>query len=150
MDRGDELRTIQLQAEIALYDRVEVLQTALRRIVSLEDKNVLKYAQRIAREALNRQNHIMRPTQMDQPLPCIVCKKPLRSVHSGFANHADDANSFRAHGQYGSTVFDPVDGTYLEVNICDGCIIAAADAGRVLTGRSGLRDDLVPWKPKHL
>lgn len=45
------------QLEDAILDlsgRFERLQTALRRIVSLEEKNVPKYAQQIARDALAR------------------------------------------------------------------------------------------------
>lgn len=78
-------------------------------------------------------------------LPCIVCQKALTAIGSPSPNHANDANEFRAHGQYGSTVFDPVDGTYLAVNICDECIVQAGHAGQVLTGD---RDrNLKPWKP---
>lgn len=72
--------------------------------------------------------------QMNDPVPCIVCKKKLGPVGSEAGNHANDANSFRTSGQYGSTVFDPLDGTYLEVNICDECLTAAGEAGQVLIG----------------
>lgn len=89
---------------------------------------------------------------MNEPLPavpCIVCKKALNSVPSGSHNHADNANSFRATGQYGSTVFDPVDGSYLEVNICDPCIVDAAKSGLVLRSRGRvMRNDLKPWNPE--
>jgi len=38
--------------ELAAADEIDRLRTALRRIRSLEEKNVPKYAQKIAREAL--------------------------------------------------------------------------------------------------
>jgi hypothetical protein len=77
---------------------------------------------------------------VSRPVPCIVCGKQLRDIGSGDQNHANDANSFRAHGQYGSTIFDPLDGSYLEVNICDSCITEAANFGRVLVSAPGVRD----------
>lgn len=57
-------------------------------------------------------------------LPCIVCGKILESVYSVENNHPNDACVFLAHGIYGSKVFDPMDQTYLEINICDACLIA--------------------------
>ena len=83
------------------------------------------------------------------PVPCIVCKRPLNEIPSGDSNHADDANSFRSRGQYGSTVYDPMDETYLEVNICDQCLTAAAKDGAVLIGEviETHRRKLKPWSP---
>lgn len=67
---------------------------------------------------------------MTEP-PCLVCGKPLDpaippGVHDRSHNQPDEAVVFRAHGQYGSTVFDPMDGTYLEINICDNCVTRLA------------------------
>lgn len=83
--------------------------------------------------------------EVDQAvLPCIVCKRALEAVGSGSQNHAGDANEFRAHGQYGSRIFDPMDGTYLAINICDDCVTQAAGDGRLLHGTN---NHLRPWKP---
>jgi hypothetical protein len=79
-------------------------------------------------------------------LPCIVCKKELEALDSGSPNHATDANSFQSMGQYGSTVFDPMDGTFLEVNICDACLVDAAKHNRVMHGHH--RDNLKLWDGK--
>lgn len=79
-------------------------------------------------------------------LPCIVCQRALSDIGSGSDNHANDANEFRAHGQYGSRVFDPVDGTYLAVNICDDCITQAGRAGQVLEGDRERK--MKPWTPE--
>lgn len=78
-------------------------------------------------------------------LPCVVCRKSLDDVGSGSSNHANHANEFHARGQYGSRVFDPMDGTYLAVNICDDCIVQASHAGHVLTcdGKT-----ITPWTPE--
>ena len=67
-------------------------------------------------------------------LPCIVCKKDLKGVSSPTSepNHPTDALSFTSHGQYGTRVFDPMDGTWIEINICDPCLIEAAQNKQVL------------------
>lgn len=71
-------------------------------------------------------------------LPCIVCGKALSSavpasVSSG-TNQPNDGLNFAARGNYGSTVFDPLseDGAgYLEVSVCDACVVEKAKAGAV-------------------
>lgn len=61
-------------------------------------------------------------------LCCIVCG---RELDPAFGEEFQDGNQpfggtvFVAHGQYGSTVFDPMNNNYLEVNICDGCLVKA-------------------------
>jgi hypothetical protein len=44
------------------------------------------------------------------------------------------ATVFTAHGNYGSTVFDPflTSEAYLKVAICDRCLTAATEDGRVV------------------
>ncbi len=39
--------------------------------------------------------------------------------------------AFSTHGHYGSTVFDPMDGTALEIVICDKCLGDALKTPRV-------------------
>lgn len=67
---------------------------------------------------------------------CIVCRKPLENIDPGEDGHnqPDDGVAFQSHGHYGSTVFDPMDGTYLEINICDPCLKSAGEEGNVLMG----------------
>lgn len=71
-------------------------------------------------------------------LPCLGCGKPLASIfelplpESGFVNYPSDATIFTTHGNYGSTVFDPGDGSALVINICDACLLQAQVEGRVL------------------
>ena len=64
-------------------------------------------------------------------LPCIVCSKPLENVIEDADNQANDGICFTSFGQYGSTAFDPMDGSALEINICDACIVQAALLGQV-------------------
>jgi hypothetical protein len=68
-------------------------------------------------------------------LACVVCGLVLRNVHNGVDNQPDDGLALTSHGHYGSTAFDPMDGTYLEVNICDECLVKAGNNGQVYVGR---------------
>jgi hypothetical protein len=65
-------------------------------------------------------------------LPCIVCGKQLKNVTEGVANQPSDGVAFVSPGHYGSVAFDPLDGSNLEINVCDRCLRAAAEARRVL------------------
>jgi hypothetical protein len=47
-------------------------------------------------------------------------------------NQPNDGLSFTSFGAYGSSFFDPMDGTYLEVTICDPCLAEHREAGRVI------------------
>jgi hypothetical protein len=64
--------------------------------------------------------------------PCIVCGRQMRSVVGRHHNQPMDGLSFASHGSYGSTVFDPMNGSMLEINVCDPCVQLAAADGRVL------------------
>jgi hypothetical protein len=78
--------------------------------------------------------------------PCLVCGKALKVLSAKY-NQADNANDFSTSGQYGSTVFDSMDGTRLHVNVCDECIVNASHAGRVLEWNG---EKLVPWEHANL
>lgn len=70
---------------------------------------------------------------------CIVCDKQLANVTDDDENQPDKGLYFRTHGQYGSEEFDPMDGSILEICVCDECIVRARSEGKVLYGRE--------WKP---
>lgn len=59
---------------------------------------------------------------------CFKCEKDLQSLDT---YQPDRAVTFAAEGQYGSTVFDPMDGSFLEIDICDDCLVLAGDSGFV-------------------
>ena len=59
----------------------------------------------------------------DPTLPCLVCGKKLSSaVPEPAHNQPANGTAFVTWGHYGSTVFDPMDGTRLQVNVCDLCL----------------------------
>lgn len=53
--------------------------------------------------------------------PCIVCGAVLENLVDD-GNHPLEGLAFVTEGHYGSTEFDPMDGTALIVNICDSCL----------------------------
>lgn len=76
-----------------------------------------------------------RPNEVDA-VPCIVCRAPLRNAVPPFDGNANNQPSggteFSTPGHYGSTVFDPMDGSWLAINVCDHCLRGARDARLVL------------------
>lgn len=76
---------------------------------------------------------------------CIVCKKPLKDcgpqpfLHPSVTNPPAenlplDGVAFQSYGNYGSRVFDPMDGTFLEIYVCDDCLLQAREAQIVYLG----------------
>lgn len=47
-------------------------------------------------------------------------------------NHPYKATAFITRGHYGSTFFDPMDGSYIEINVCDECLVKAKAKGQLL------------------
>ena len=61
---------------------------------------------------------------------CIKCGAKMDNIaERGFQPMGGTAFSTRGH--YGSTVFDPMDGTALEIAVCDKCLAAALETRRV-------------------
>lgn len=59
---------------------------------------------------------------------CLVCDKELENWNYTDDNerksfHPLDGLHFRSYGHYGSTVFDPMDGSSLDIAICDECLL---------------------------
>lgn len=67
-------------------------------------------------------------------VPCIICDKQLKNVAEETSNQPYSGTCFNSYGHYGSTIFDPMDGSYLEINVCDECL--ANKKGSVLHGRN--------------
>ena len=63
-------------------------------------------------------------------LACIVCQRELESCAR--PNQPLDGLSFSSRGAYGTTVFDPMDGSALEINVCDNCLELAGQRRQVL------------------
>lgn len=58
----------------------------------------------------------------NKEMKCIICGKILESA---FDNEIQPygGTMFSTYGHYGSTVFDPMDGTQLILIICDPCLV---------------------------
>lgn len=69
-------------------------------------------------------------------LKCIVCEKELRNVFDEAYNQPEDGLAFQSEGHYGSTAWDPMDGQFIEISVCDECLVKRAKAGFVLQGRN--------------
>jgi hypothetical protein len=67
--------------------------------------------------------------------PCIVCGAALRNSLPDVDNQPDGGIVATSHGNYGSTAFDPMNGEFVEFNVCDACLVRAGEQGRVLTAR---------------
>lgn len=80
----------------------------------------------------------------DPTLPCLMCGKLLKSVlPSPDVNQPMGGTSFTTQGHYGSTLFDPMDGTRLELNVCDPCLLERRDRVDHLDRDGHIR----PWDP---
>lgn len=56
---------------------------------------------------------------------CFKCGGELELVHKDTPDQCHGGVTFETHGNYGSTVFDPVDATMsLVIVICDDCLVA--------------------------
>ena len=83
-------------------------------------------------------------TDKPSSLPCIVCKKVLEDTFNEQKHNQPYAGTiFVTHGHYGSTFFDPMDGSKIEINVCDDCLSAALKADLIrgaLEETSGYHD----------
>jgi hypothetical protein len=80
-------------------------------------------------------------------LPCIRCGKELRNVDETATNQPYEGTAFQSPGHYGSTIYDPMDGRFIEINLCDECLRMYQE--RVLEGREAkpvrFRGSIVGW-----
>lgn len=87
------------------------------------------------------------------PLPCFACGKDLTSVfpfEDGYRSQPNDGVTFSTYGNYGSGVFDEVNGTLLEINICDTCLVLHYERVWCLRYVRRPNRDIEfsqPWKP---
>lgn len=57
-------------------------------------------------------------------LACFRCDRVLEPVFKeSELNQPRDGVVFDTHGQYGSRIFDELDGAKLQINICDECLV---------------------------
>lgn len=58
-------------------------------------------------------------------LNCIICSAELENwdvYPTKTVVHPIGGTAFRTYGNYGSSVFDPMDASYLDIVICDSCL----------------------------
>jgi hypothetical protein len=66
-------------------------------------------------------------TKVKDPL-CFICSKQIESWHSELChfsnnpgNYCPGGTHFTSTGNYGSTVYDPMDGHKIHIIVCDDC-----------------------------
>lgn len=69
-------------------------------------------------------------------LSCFKCLSLLKNAWRDAANQPSEGTCFITYGHYGSTAFDPMDGTYIEINICDPCLREGSENSLVAMGQS--------------
>lgn len=58
---------------------------------------------------------------------CIACSKTMESVlPEGRGIQPLGGLAFCSHGHYGSSYFDPMDGSFIEIAVCDECLSKTA------------------------
>jgi hypothetical protein len=72
---------------------------------------------------------------MADSFPCIICGCPLERAFDDYEAQPSDGVMCSTSGNYGSTVYDPMDLSELAFNICDDCLVEKAKEGRVMTTR---------------
>ena len=80
---------------------------------------------------------------MNYPAYCICCEKVLERDKDDISYPPYGGIYFNSYGNYGSTVFDPMDdGVRLETNVCDECLVKKAKFISLVRGK-----DARPWVP---
>lgn len=82
-------------------------------------------------------------------LDCFVCGKKFKPAMTLTEDIATELSPpyggtrFTSRGNYGS-FFDPAgDEEFMELNVCDACLLAGAEQGRVAYGRSSVQVHVV-------
>ena len=72
-----------------------------------------------------------KPANRLETISCFKCQKQLENITERVANQPDGALEFISYGHYGSRAFDPMNGDFLIINICDDCLLEASEKGLV-------------------
>lgn len=88
-----------------------------------------------------------RKRRISRGLPCIVCGEQLLNCEYGSENQPEHGLAFTTHGHWPSSIIDIFDGFYLEINVCNLCLLKAAKQNMVARGDSDNADaPLELWK----
>lgn len=69
---------------------------------------------------------------MTEKLHCICCGFRMANITAdlGLGGHQPSGGlSFHTYGHYGSTFFDPMDGSFIQIAVCDECLEKADTKG---------------------
>lgn len=81
----------------------------------------------------------------EQTCRCIACGKTMGNIQEDGTLQPKGGLAFQTQGHYGSTVFDPMDGSLLEIAVCDDCLGSASRRGDVvLVDSDGARPHPAP------
>ena len=69
-------------------------------------------------------------------MQCIICDKALEMVNKIW-NLPKEAVNFYTYGHYGSTVFDPINGSVMNIIVCDDCLIKKSDKTSISGVKNG-------------
>jgi hypothetical protein len=66
---------------------------------------------------------------MSDKLYCIACGKEMLNIMEDRGHQPNDGLSFHSYGHYGTTFFDPMDGSCIQIVVCDECLVKADSKG---------------------
>lgn len=66
---------------------------------------------------------------MADKLHCICCGREMLNIMEDRGHQPCDGLSFHTYGHYGSTYFDPMDGSFIQIAVCDECLVEADGKG---------------------
>lgn len=55
-------------------------------------------------------------------ISCFKCDKELENFEDNDIIHPIEGLHFKSYGHYGTAVFDPMDGSSIDIVICDSCL----------------------------
>lgn len=73
-----------------------------------------------------------------ESFPCIICGIKLYRENEDYIAQPRNGVVCSTHGNYGSTAYDPLDGTSLVFNICDPCLRMTRDNKMLFERRHAL------------
>lgn len=68
---------------------------------------------------------------MNDKLHCICCCREMDNIMAGKGHQPNDGLSFHTYGHYGSTFFDLLDGSAIQIAVCDECLEEADKKGLI-------------------
>lgn len=85
-----------------------------------------------------------KPTANDESINCLCCQKKMSNMQE-LRNGVQPSGglAFHTSGHFGSTLFDPMDGSSIHIAICDPCVEKAIGRGDIVhfrryTNRDGV------------